>query len=181
MLACALANTVKQVGESFEYSNPSPGSFNQISYDASGMNCVPGDAFYLAAKKRLGLLDVTLTSVQYFFLAGLYEVCRLRPTNAWVHYSQACSRLQFILSHRNVRDDSLDTEFHVLERLYFSCCRTERYVCLVQDICKSCHMLKVSQRPSRRARPSTSGYYQLTLSSRVSKSPFLDLIPRQCE
>ncbi|KAL6794017.1 hypothetical protein J3E68DRAFT_405732 [Trichoderma sp. SZMC 28012] len=126
MLACALANTVKQVGESFEYSNPSPGSYNQIFYESSGLNCIPGDAFYLAAKKRLGLLDVTLTSVQCFFLAGLYEVCRLRPTNAWVHYSQACSRLQFILSHRNVRDDSLDTEFHVLERLYFSCCRTER-------------------------------------------------------
>ncbi|KAK4064308.1 hypothetical protein Trihar35433_7825 [Trichoderma harzianum] len=73
MLACALANTVKQVGESFEYSNPSPGSYNQIFYDTSGMNCIPGDAFYLAAKKRLGLLDVTLTSVQCFFLAGLYE------------------------------------------------------------------------------------------------------------
>ncbi|KAH0530340.1 hypothetical protein TsFJ059_004970 [Trichoderma semiorbis] len=73
MLACALANTVKQVGESFGYSNPSPGSYNQILYDASGMNYIPGDAFYLAAKKRLGLLDVTLTSVQCFFLAGLYE------------------------------------------------------------------------------------------------------------
>ncbi|KAL7952863.1 hypothetical protein V8C34DRAFT_298418 [Trichoderma compactum] len=64
MLACALANTVKQVRESFGYLTPSSGSYNQIFYDASVMNCIPGDAFYLAAKKRLGLLDITLTSVQ---------------------------------------------------------------------------------------------------------------------
>lgn len=85
------------------------------------------DAYYLASKKRLGLLEVTLVSVQCFFLAGLYEMCCMRPASAWVHYCQACSRLQVILSQDKPADRCQSPDFHILERLYFSCYRTELY------------------------------------------------------
>lgn len=125
MLACALASTVKQVRESFDISDTSLDSPHYAQYESADTRCSLGDAYFLAAKKRLGLLDVTLTSVQCFFLAGLYEICRMKPANAWVHYSQACSRLQIILSQENPGDEGQSPDFHILERLYFSCCRTE--------------------------------------------------------
>ena len=108
LLACALASTVKQVQE---------------SSDGSGSSS--GDAYFLAAKKRLGLLGVTLTSAQCFFLAGLYEMCCMKPASAWVHYSQACSRLQIIVLQDQWGEYNQSPNFHVLERLYFSCYRTE--------------------------------------------------------
>ena len=117
MLACALASAVKQVEESSE--------FTDTSITPTDSRYSAGDAYFLAAKKRLGLLELTLTSAQCFFLAGLYEMCRMRPASAWTHYSQACGRLQVILSRDNVAEHGQSPNFHVLERLFFSCYRTE--------------------------------------------------------
>ena len=131
MLACALASTVKQVWESSDGTESSIDSVDYSAYDgASRVNraiasSASGDAYYSAAKKRLGLLGITLASAQCFFLAGLYEMCCMRPAGAWVHYSQACSRLQVILSQDQSEERDRSPDFHVLERLYFSCNRTE--------------------------------------------------------
>lgn len=122
MLACALASIVKQVRES---SDGSDSSIDYSTHDRATIRSTSGDAYYLAARKRLGLLDMTLTSAQCFFLAGLYEVCCMRPASAWVHYSQACSRLRIILPQNQLGEQAQSPDFHVLERLYFSCYRTE--------------------------------------------------------
>lgn len=125
MLACALARAVKQVRESSDRPYSSPISADHSTYEPTEGICTSGDAYYLAAKKRLGLLEVTLTSVQCFFLAGLYEMCCMKPASAWLHYSQACSRLAIILSQDRLGEHRQRPNFHVLERLYFSCYRTE--------------------------------------------------------
>jgi hypothetical protein len=126
MLACALASTVKQIRESSDCPDSFLGPCDHSSCRPAELGSSVSDAYYMASKKRLGLLDVTLTSVQCFFLAGLYEMCCMKPAGAWVQYNHACSRLQIIMAQDNAGGHLHSSKFRVLERLYFSCYRTER-------------------------------------------------------
>ena len=90
-----------------------------------------GDAYFDAAKKRLGILDGGLMCAQGHFMAGIYEMSRMRVLEACYHYHQAGANLQILLWHGTQRSCScmeIESQQHrtLLERLYFSCVKTER-------------------------------------------------------
>ncbi|KAF4437259.1 heterokaryon incompatibility [Fusarium acutatum] len=85
-------------------------------------------SYYLAAKKRLGLLQPSLLYIQCLFLCGIYEMYCLRPPQAWFHFNRACVDLRNILWTRSQKKSSQATtqETRRLEqRLYWSCVKTE--------------------------------------------------------
>lgn len=98
-------------------------------------------AFYLAAKKRLGLLHPSLLYVQCLFFCGVFEMYNLQPQQAWFYFHQASMQLQTHLwrksqirypsdtsiSHRpNPQERRLEQRLE--QRLYWSCMKTEWYV-----------------------------------------------------
>ncbi|KAF5543892.1 heterokaryon incompatibility protein [Fusarium mexicanum] len=85
-------------------------------------------SYYLAAKKRLGLLQPSLLYIQCLFLCGIYEMYCLHPLQAWFHFNRACVDLRNILWTRSQIKSSQATtqETRRLEqRLYWSCVKTE--------------------------------------------------------
>ncbi|KAJ4263517.1 hypothetical protein NW762_006336 [Fusarium torreyae] len=85
-------------------------------------------SYYLAAKKRLGLLQPSLLYIQCLFLCGVYEMYCLRPLQAWFHFNRACVDLRNILWTRsqNKSSNTISREKHRLEqRLYWSCVKSE--------------------------------------------------------
>ncbi|KAI1038699.1 hypothetical protein LB503_007758 [Fusarium chuoi] len=85
-------------------------------------------SYYLAAKKRLGLLQPSLLYIQCLFLCGIYEMYCLHPLQAWFHFNRACVDLRNILWTRSQKKSSQATtqETRRLEqRLYWSCVKTE--------------------------------------------------------
>lgn len=88
------------------------------------------DAYYSAARRRMGLLEVSLLAAQCHYLAGIYEICHMRALEAWSHYQQASVNTQILLwktPRSSIIDNStlLHSDRHILERLYYSCVRTE--------------------------------------------------------
>ena len=130
LLACALAIIVKgQTGTWNSWEERS----KHYSHKALPTDRASADAYYLAARKRLGLLDLSLLSAQCHYLAGIYEMCSMRPLQAWNQYRQAAVNTQIVLwreSESGVERDKNVSSMprQILERLYFSCIRTERYV-----------------------------------------------------
>ncbi|KAF5966216.1 oleate-activated transcription factor 1 [Fusarium bulbicola] len=85
-------------------------------------------SYYLAAKKRLGLLQPSLLYIQCLFLCGIYEMYCLHPLQAWFHFNRACVDLRNILWTRSQKKSNQATtqETRRLEqRLYWSCVKTE--------------------------------------------------------
>lgn len=91
------------------------------------------EAYFLAAKKRFGLLQTSVMDMQCLFLAVTYERFCLRPLRAWHFLEQACSRLQSHLSRKRSRRNGAgvyeDDDVQLLEhRLFWSCVKAERCV-----------------------------------------------------
>ena len=87
-------------------------------------------ACYLAAKKRLGLIEPSLLSVQCLFLCGVFEMYLLKPVKAWFYFNQACIQFRNQLWGRTRKasayDHSTPRETRRLEqRLYWSCMKSE--------------------------------------------------------
>ncbi|KAL1979472.1 hypothetical protein VTN96DRAFT_5716 [Rasamsonia emersonii] len=81
------------------------------------------DAYYAAARKRIGLLDPSsLSYLQARFLSGVYEMYTLRPLDAWHSFHSACSAMQLYLQKRAPGNDEIrDLE----QRVYWSCLKSE--------------------------------------------------------
>jgi hypothetical protein len=93
--------------------------------DAS--NRAEADAYYIAARKRLGLLESSIQDTQCLFFASMYAKYCLQPLQAWFYIQQASARLQAHLLRRQ-RQPSLSLATLQLEqRLFWSCFRAERY------------------------------------------------------
>jgi hypothetical protein len=73
-----------------------PGRVQDVVFleDVSDEAKVTAESYYLAAKKRIGLLGTSVPDVQCFFLASVYEKYALRPLQAWFCIQQASTRLQ---------------------------------------------------------------------------------------
>lgn len=87
-------------------------------------------SYYLAAKKRLGLLQPSLLNTQCLFFCGVYEMYSLRPLEAWSHFNRACVDLRNLLwlrsQRRSPENHAVSRETHRLEqRLYWSCVKSE--------------------------------------------------------
>ncbi|KAH7134450.1 vegetative cell wall protein gp1 [Dactylonectria macrodidyma] len=87
-------------------------------------------AYYLAAKKRLGLIEPSSLHIQCLFLCGVLEMYHMDALRAWHFFNQACVQFRNLLwRHGNpqLRDDrQITTETRRLEqRLYWSCMKSE--------------------------------------------------------
>lgn len=87
-------------------------------------------AYYLAAKKRMHLIDPSLLSVQCLFLCGVLEMYLITPLRAWYYVNQACVQLQNLLwiqeNHQSsCLGQTLDENRRLGQRLYWSCMKTE--------------------------------------------------------
>lgn len=88
------------------------------------------EAYYSAAKRRLGLLPTSLISIQCHYFAGLYEKFAIRPLSAWMLLQQACVRFQAYLYAKALStpvDGAGDvrTARHIEQRLYWLCVKAE--------------------------------------------------------
>ncbi|OIW31477.1 hypothetical protein CONLIGDRAFT_659864 [Coniochaeta ligniaria NRRL 30616] len=85
-------------------------------------------AYYLAAKKRLGLIEPSLLSVQCLFLCGVLEMYLLNPLKAWYYFSHASTQFRDHLwrttQKRSGQVVSRETK-RLEQRLYWSCMKSE--------------------------------------------------------
>ncbi|RYP91458.1 hypothetical protein DL770_002397 [Monosporascus sp. CRB-9-2] len=131
LLACALAC----------YTRPwetqkciAPGSHSGMG-DADAFLFGPDDgaaaeAYYQAAKKRIGLLGSSIIDIQCLFFASIFERYSLRPVDAWLYTQMACTRLQTHLMRKNRRNtvpsNSVNDPAHLLEqRVFWTCFKAE--------------------------------------------------------
>ncbi|KAH8807691.1 vegetative cell wall protein gp1, partial [Xylogone sp. PMI_703] len=86
------------------------------------------DVYYIAAKKRMGLLDPTsLIYIQCSFLSGIYEMYSLRPLLAWYAFHSACSAMQLYFRVREPRLEVDSSTQGLEQRLHWSCFKSERH------------------------------------------------------
>ncbi|OJJ44491.1 hypothetical protein ASPZODRAFT_135305 [Penicilliopsis zonata CBS 506.65] len=121
LLACALAVLVTELEDTHNAEDNWTMSGRDLPSDRE-----TADVYYMEARKRLGLLDLSLEAAQCQFLCGIYEMCRLRVVEAWSHYQQAAMVTQMLLLQRMHRAE-LPIEPKPLERLYYSCLRTHNH------------------------------------------------------
>lgn len=94
-------------------------------------DAVAADMFYLAARKRFGLLGWSLIDIQCLFFASVYEKYALNTLQAWFCIQQASSRLQAQLKRKvNHGDSSHDRGSviepgHLLQRVFWSVYKAE--------------------------------------------------------
>ncbi|KAH8127536.1 hypothetical protein LI328DRAFT_165051 [Trichoderma asperelloides] len=104
-------------------------------------------SYYEYARRRFGLLGISLTSCHCYFLSGVYLLYTLRPIEAWQAFSQASSQYTVYLKCLATRrvtptTEPIDSDLvpdehdchddlrHCLEqRLYWSCVKSENDMC----------------------------------------------------
>lgn len=96
-------------------------------------NKTNAEAYFLAAKKRIGLLGDNLLDIQCLFLAFIYEKTYFRHLQAWFYLQQAAARLQVRLLKTGTRpwascESSGPDDLHIEQRVFWSCFRAERLV-----------------------------------------------------
>jgi hypothetical protein len=89
-----------------------------------------GMAYYLAAKKRIGLIEPSLLSVQCVFLCGVLEMYLMNTLQAWHCINQACVQLRNLLWIQENYQSSYFGQAsqgtrHLAQRLYWSCMKSE--------------------------------------------------------
>jgi hypothetical protein len=99
----------------------------QLRIESQTENRAESDAYYLAAKKRIGLLGHSILDIQCLFLASMYEKYRLQPLQAWFHLREASSRLQaHLLGQRQQPGQPASSGQHLEQRVFWSCWRAEK-------------------------------------------------------
>jgi hypothetical protein len=81
----------------------------------------------------MGLLGNTIEDIQCFVLATIFEKFAFRPLRAWYYVQQACSRLEIHLRQRGERPrvpfrQNNPADYHLEQRLFWTCFRAERSV-----------------------------------------------------
>jgi hypothetical protein len=136
LLACALACRALP-WEAHRYNSESIDALidrNSSAHEFESEGNAMAEAFMLAAKKRIGLLESSMIDIQCFFFASIYEKYCLRPLQSWFYIQQASSRLQSHLLEREqgnwMSAGSLrsSTHDHLKSRLFWSCYKAETYV-----------------------------------------------------
>ncbi|OAK96920.1 hypothetical protein IQ06DRAFT_229637 [Phaeosphaeriaceae sp. SRC1lsM3a] len=107
----------------------------QRSFDTVDMETA--QSYYMAAKKRLGLLDPSHLLVECLFFFGVFEMYCLRPLKAWNYFNSACVQCRNLLWIRSQRSISVNPlapstvdpptgALRLIEqRLYWSCLKSE--------------------------------------------------------
>jgi hypothetical protein len=92
---------------------PSPLSSVQETHEYS-----TAESYYIAAQKRIALLDNSIETTQCFFLSGVYEMYSLRPARAWTSFNRACITLQIYFKGQERHE--LQGSKGVVSRVFFS-------------------------------------------------------------
>ncbi|KAH8878695.1 hypothetical protein GQ53DRAFT_739821 [Thozetella sp. PMI_491] len=124
LLACAIASA----NESWHPATLSSHDFTANDEQAvRGCNVATAEAYFLAAKQRIGLLNSSLLDIQCLFLASIYERCLMRPLRSWHLLHRASSCLQTLILRRVRWHSQLGNRRAQLleQRLYWSCVKAE--------------------------------------------------------
>ena len=116
LVICALAN----LAGPFSIAKP----HHSESSVQNTSNYREAEAYYTAARKRTGLLDISVLAVQCTFLLGVYQMYSMRPLKAWMSFNQACAILQTYL-HTRSRQEATRANRRFEQRLYWSCLKSE--------------------------------------------------------
>ncbi|KIW35701.1 uncharacterized protein PV07_02385 [Cladophialophora immunda] len=87
------------------------------------------EAYYDAARKRIGLLTNTKLATECHFLAGVYEMYSMRPLRASISFNRACVAFQALTWMRSEHYvDESRLEKAQASRLYWSCLKSEHEI-----------------------------------------------------
>jgi hypothetical protein len=117
LIVCALANL------SAPFAMVRPGQ-EDVSY-LDARDYLTADAYYTAARKRIGLLENSVLGTQCYFLTGVYEMYSLRPLQAWISFNRACTTFQTYLRTQSPQAIRSHSSRRVEQRLYWSCLKSE--------------------------------------------------------
>ena len=115
LVACALGS----ISAEWEVAVPKD---DECSLDDTRSHAL-ADAYYTAARKRLGLLETSNQATQCWFLLGVFEMYKMTPLNAWASFSRACTLLELRLFTETQHRHSGFTRGE--RRLYWSCLKSE--------------------------------------------------------
>ncbi|KAI0886968.1 vegetative cell wall protein gp1 [Annulohypoxylon maeteangense] len=123
LIACALACLSSPFHRDVT-TNGTPDSNKSLS--VTSVDQATASSYYLAAKKRLGLLETSILQVQCLFLCGVFEMYSLKPLQAWTYFNQASVSFRNLVWMRTQRGIGDMVESQRLEqRLYWSCMKSE--------------------------------------------------------
>ncbi|KAI1409253.1 vegetative cell wall protein gp1 [Hypoxylon sp. FL1857] len=96
------------------------------SFSATSADPATASSYYLAAKKRLGLLEPSILQVQCLFLCGVFEMYSLKPLRAWSYFNQASVSFRNLvwMQTQGSVGGMLETQ-RLEQRLYWSCMKSE--------------------------------------------------------
>lgn len=85
------------------------------------------ELYYVASRKRIGLLRNTLLTTECYLMAGVYEMCSLRPLQAAISFNRACMIFQ-TLTWMNTEYSTTEDQIGKARasRLYWSCLKSEQ-------------------------------------------------------
>ncbi|EXJ80885.1 hypothetical protein A1O3_07173 [Capronia epimyces CBS 606.96] len=122
LIACALALAVTPMQENHDVTGR---TLHKDAFPTASLDQSASRGYYVAARKRLGLLDLSLIAAQCHYLCGIYEMCSLSVTQAWHHYQQASVSVHWLLRRVSGSEPEPSANSGLVERLYYSCVKTE--------------------------------------------------------
>ncbi|TQN65581.1 hypothetical protein CSHISOI_09840 [Colletotrichum shisoi] len=125
LIACALACLASPFQSELNF-NGTPESVRSSSSNSTDPDTA--QAYYLAAKKRMGLIEPSLLQVQCLFFFAVFEMYTLHPLQAWFYFNQACVQFKSLLWRRSQRRNPLNISQktrRLEQRLYWSCMKSE--------------------------------------------------------
>ncbi|RMJ17069.1 hypothetical protein CDV36_003302 [Fusarium kuroshium] len=128
LLACALACYTDPWTPPGSVDLPAPDSKIPKGADAAAV-------YWLAAKKRIGLLESSLVDIQCLFFASVYERSAFRSLNSWLYLQQAATRLHIYhlqsggvyqdADEPPVGTDGYNSQHGLQERIFWSIFKAE--------------------------------------------------------
>ncbi len=157
LLACALACFTIPWESAAKAQSGVPGRASTSQAPTSeAQDMVVAQAYWLAAKKRIGLLGDALIDIQCLFFASVFERYALRPLEAWFYIQMACTRLEAYLLRNNRQswrpEQTTDDPTRLLEqRVFWTCVKGKgmyQFLSRHVSISRTTFALLLSVRPS---------------------------------
>lgn len=131
------------MGRPFEPSQDGGLLSNRSSAEELGDVRHAADAYYQLARRRSGLLEISITAGQCHVLSGIYLMYTLRPLQAWLAFHQAGSTYSLYLKrHAAFSDQAIDPghdtkQKRLEQRLYWTVLKSECELREVLDLPQS--------------------------------------------
>lgn len=129
LIAAALGVLAKPFNPTRETTASLPMS---TSRDEDPQTRLLAESYYQYGRRRIGLLDRSLTACHCHFVSGIYLMYTMRPVQAWQSFTEASSLYTLYLKSRaaTVTTEEHSPQSHLRcqleQRLYWSCIKSER-------------------------------------------------------